>query len=206
MKKDDVDAENLSMSEKEETRCRHFETDVKGKIFCDKCGYLLSPSYTHSYFNILGLPEFYVLSLNLLEENYLQRQRLVHPDKFVLKSKEEQKNAENHTALLNEAYRTLRSPFLRGRYLLERMAEQNDVPPTSLNPSFLMEIMEERERLESFTKEEEIKASLIMVKERLALLEQELGQAFLGKNIGKASYILNQFPYVIQFLKILEDK
>jgi len=48
----------------------------------------------------------------------LQLQKEFHPDKFTLKSEEEQAHSAHMSALINEAYKTLTSPLRRAVYLV----------------------------------------------------------------------------------------
>jgi molecular chaperone HscB len=73
----------------------------------------------------------------------------VHPDRFASAGDAERRASMQWTTRVNEAYRTLRSPVQRAKYLLELAGvdvafETN----TSMPPEFLMRQMELREALE----------------------------------------------------------
>jgi molecular chaperone HscB len=74
----------------------------------------------------------------------------VHPDRFASAGDAERRASMQWTTRVNEAYRTLRSPVQRARYLLE--LEGVDVAfetNTAMPPDFLMRQMELREALEA---------------------------------------------------------
>ena len=73
----------------------------------------------------------------------------MHPDRFVHAGDAERRASMQWTTRVNEAYRTLKSPVQRAKYLLE--LEGVDVAfetNTAMPPEFLMRQMELREALE----------------------------------------------------------
>lgn len=89
-----------------------------GQPFCIRCG-KIQPPCESTYFAVFGLGERLELDLEDLEARYYERSRLVHPDRFMTKSPQERDHAAEQTERLNRAYRTLREPWARTRYLLE---------------------------------------------------------------------------------------
>lgn len=74
----------------------------------------------------------------------------MHPDRYASAGEAERRASMQWTTRVNEAYRTLRSPVQRARYLLE--LEGVDVAfetNTAMPPDFLMRQMELREALEA---------------------------------------------------------
>ncbi len=74
----------------------------------------------------------------------------MHPDRFASAGDAERRASMQWTTRVNEAYRTLRSPVQRAKYLLE--LEGVDVAfetNTAMPPDFLMRQMELREALEA---------------------------------------------------------
>jgi molecular chaperone HscB len=110
------------------------------------------------HFQRLGLPRRLPLHLPDLESAYLGASRTAHPDYFAGASTEEQDAAEQLSAQINEAYAVLKDPFRRAEHLLmlhggPTASEVKDIPP-----AFLMEMMDQRERIEAATDAE--KASI----------------------------------------------
>ena len=108
-----------------------------------------------NYFDFFGLPHKLDVDLQDLERRFHSLSRQHHPDRFTLKSREEQQKALDATALLNDAYRTLRDPIQRAEYLLKEhgfdIGEQksNNVPPELLEEVFALNMaIEEMDRPE----------------------------------------------------------
>jgi len=70
------------------------------------------------YFAVFHLPQKLHLDAAALEKQFYALSRRLHPDRFVTRSAAEQEEALRHSSLLNDAYRTLRDPFLRTQHLL----------------------------------------------------------------------------------------
>ena len=84
-----------------------------------------------------------------LEARYRDLQREVHPDRFATAPASEQRRSMELATRVNEAYRTLKSPLSRARYLLELAGIDAAVETnTSMPGAFLMQQMELREALE----------------------------------------------------------
>jgi molecular chaperone HscB len=108
-----------------------------------------------NYYDFFDLAHKLDVDLPDLERRFHALSRKHHPDRFTLKSRAEQQQALDDTALLNDAYRTLRDPIKRAEYLLKEhgfdIGEQksNNVPPELLEEVFALNMaMEEMDRLE----------------------------------------------------------
>jgi molecular chaperone HscB len=94
------------------------------------------------YFEFLGLPRNLAIDAKDLEKRFYALSRELHPDLHSRKSPAERERAEESTAVLNDAYRTLREPVARAEYLLKLkgfdIGEQTtkDVPPELLEEVF----------------------------------------------------------------------
>jgi molecular chaperone HscB len=94
------------------------------------------------YFEFLDLPRNLDLDAKDLEKRFYALSRQLHPDLHSRKSPAEREQAEESTAVLNDAYRTLRDPIARAEYLLKLegfdIGEQTtkDVPPELLEEVF----------------------------------------------------------------------
>ncbi len=99
------------------------------------------------FFTLFDLPVSFEIDLNALAECYREVQRAVHPDKFANASEAERRLSVQMAARVNEAYRTLKDPLARARYLLELRGVELDEKNTAVDSAFLMEQIELRERL-----------------------------------------------------------
>jgi len=72
-----------------------------------------------NHFELFGLEPGYALDADRLERAYREIQARIHPDRFAHAGDAERRASMQWTTRVNEAYRTLRNPVERGRYLLE---------------------------------------------------------------------------------------
>jgi len=99
-----------------------------------------------NHFELLGLPARYAVDATSLERGYRELQTRVHPDKFAAASEPERRVAMQWAARANEAYRTLRNPVERARYLLGLKGfDTEEESNTAMPADFLMQQMEWRE-------------------------------------------------------------
>jgi molecular chaperone HscB len=94
------------------------------------------------YFAFFDLPRNLAIDLKELEKRFYTLSRKWHPDLFARKSPEEREAALESSAILNDAYRTLKEPIARTMYLLKLegfdIGQQGtkDVPPELLEEIF----------------------------------------------------------------------
>ncbi len=102
--------------------------------------------FSRNHFELLGLPVAYAVDPSRLEKRYRELQTQVHPDKFASAPEAERRVAMQWATRANEAYRTLRDPVDRARYLLQLKGfDTGEETNTSMPPDFLMQQMEWRE-------------------------------------------------------------
>jgi len=99
-----------------------------------------------NFFQLFGLPARFELDVDDLSARYRDLQRRFHPDRYASRPTQERRLALQMTAEINDAYRTLRNPVTRGRYLLGlRGVDTGEQGDTAMDPAFLVEQMELRE-------------------------------------------------------------
>ena len=86
-------------------------------LLCASCGSVRAVSRM-DYFQAFGLPRSTTVDTAALEREFHRLSRKLHPDRFVNAPEEEREASLAATALLNDAYRTLRDPVKRIEYLL----------------------------------------------------------------------------------------
>ncbi len=97
-----------------------------------------------NYFECFGLEVDFDIDIDLLDNKYLELQSKQHPDCFYGVNKELKNFVHSGSVLINEAYRTLKSPLKRAEYLLSLMFKKYDsIKPTQ---DILVEAMEMREK------------------------------------------------------------
>src|SRR5260370_22598662 len=98
------------------------------------------------YFEVCGLPRLLGIDTGALEKTFHELSRKYHPDYFTTASPAEKTQAVRMTALLNDAYRTLRHPVRRVEYLLSVYGFKPD--GSKVPQSLLMQVFEINEKLE----------------------------------------------------------
>ena len=103
-----------------------------------------------NHFELLGLAPAFALEPALLDRAYREIQSKIHPDRFAHAGEAERRASMQWTTQVNEAYRTLKSPVQRAKYLLELNGVDVAFETNTAMPAdFLMEQMELRENLEA---------------------------------------------------------
>ena len=107
---------------------------------------MYTPDFARNHFELLGLPVAFAVDPARLESRYRELQGRVHPDRFAAGSEAERRVAMQWATRANEAYRTLRDPLARARYLLQlRGFDTGEESNTAMPADFLMQQMEWRE-------------------------------------------------------------
>ena len=118
-------------------------------LFCKFCNTLQPPAA--DYYRFFGLERRLSIDLADLQERYYSLSRLVHPDRFQRGTPNEKRFALDATAILNDAYRTLRDPVARAEYVLREegieAAERNSKRPV---PELIEEVFDLHMSLEAF--------------------------------------------------------
>ncbi len=104
--------------------------------------------FSQDYFALFGLPARYRFDAAALDTAYRKLQSEVHPDKYASAGDDERRLALQSSSRVNEAYRALRNPLERAKYLLllrgiDALAETD----TALPAEFLEKQLECRESL-----------------------------------------------------------
>ncbi|WP_373743542.1 Fe-S protein assembly co-chaperone HscB [Achromobacter insuavis] len=101
------------------------------------------------HFSLFGLPSRFDLDAQELESAWRIVAAQVHPDRFATASPAERRVAMQWAARANEAYRQLRDPLLRARYLCEQAGvDLQTESNTSMDTAFLMQQMTWREMMD----------------------------------------------------------
>ena len=87
-------------------------------LFCPHCS-KIQPPPGGDYFQVFGLQRDFQVDLAALELEFHRLSRKVHPDRFARAAENERQWSLADTALLNDAYRTLKDPLYRTEYLLK---------------------------------------------------------------------------------------
>ena len=92
-------------------------------LFCPHCSKIQPPA-AGDYFSVFSLEPRLNVDLAALEQEFHRLSRRLHPDRFARASDSEREWSLADTALLNDAYRTLKDPLRRTEYLLKLMGTE----------------------------------------------------------------------------------
>ena len=114
-----------------------------------------------------------------LEKTFYQLSRKYHPDYFTTASETDRVQALRMTALINDAYRTLRNPIRRVEYLLSLEGFKPD--GSKVPQSLLMEVFEINEQLEEVkagkASVEQVDSLRAQIQEKREQFDRELQKA-----------------------------
>jgi molecular chaperone HscB len=162
-------------------------------LFCPHCS-KIQPPPGGDYFSVFGLEPRLDLDLSTLEHEFHRLSRKVHPDRFARALENERQWSLADTALLNDAYRTLKDPLHRTEYLLklqgaeigeehagkDRKGQENlsRVPADLLEEVFELNMQLEEMRMAQKAGEADpdLQSSLEQAKRKFDGLQQEVDQ------------------------------
>src|ERR1700690_3741387 len=124
-------------------------------LFCPHCS-KIQPPPGGDFFSVFGLVPRLDLDLGMLEHEFHRLSRKLHPDRFARAHENEKQWSLADTALLNDAYRTLKDPLHRTEYLLklegaeigEEHAGKDRKDPSRVPADLLEEVFELNMQLE----------------------------------------------------------
>ncbi|CAN5925656.1 co-chaperone HscB [soil metagenome] len=97
---------------------------------------------------MLGVERRFDLDLATLEKTHRELSRALHPDRYSQAGASERRAALEKAASVNEAWRTVRDPIRRAEALFQvHGIAVGDSHEPKATPTFLMEMLEEREAL-----------------------------------------------------------
>lgn len=104
---------------------------------------------TQDHFSLLGLPRVFKTDPQVLESAWKKVALAVHPDRFATRSAVEKRVAMQWSSQANEAYRVLKDPMSRARYLCELAGvDLQTETNTAMSADFLFRQMSWHEQLD----------------------------------------------------------
>ena len=174
-------------------------------LFCPHCS-KIQPPPGGDYFSVFGLTPHLNLDLSALEQEFHRLSRRLHPDRFARAGENEQQWSLADTALLNDAYRTLKDPLRRTEYLLklegaeigEEHSGKNRMDPSRVPADLLEEVFELNMQMEEMRMaratgdtDPELQASLSEAKKKFdglqAEVDRDLRSAWNDWDAGKGT-------------------
>jgi molecular chaperone HscB len=163
-----------------------------------------------NYFKLFNLSADFTVDQAQLGASYRQLQQELHPDRYANASAQQQRIAVQYSALVNEAYATLRNPLLRALYLLEQAGlSGEDVAGQQVDGGFLITQMELREKLESLgelVEPETVLDHLVNeIKTDVRVLQEQFSHAFTKGDLTAAASACVKMQYLEKLLQEAEE-
>lgn len=139
-------------------------------LFCSHCS-KIQPAAAGDFFQVFHLKRAFQVDLEQLEREFHRLSRKLHPDRFARASEQERDWSLADTALLNDAYRTLKDPLFRTEYLLKlegaeigeehagKNRPQNASDPSRVPPDLLEEVFELNMQIEEMREAKSTRAA-----------------------------------------------
>jgi molecular chaperone HscB len=149
--------------------------------FCGFCHSLQPPP--PNYYDFFSLDHKLNLDTPELERRFYALSRQLHPDVFFRRSEQEQRYSLEATAVLNDAYRTLKDPVMRAEYLLRENGFDVGEQKSSNVPSELLEeVFELNMALEEIRRgEEAARAQLEEAREKFVRMLETVDEDLAAK-------------------------
>jgi molecular chaperone HscB len=159
-------------------------------------------------FTLFGLPPRFQVDRGTVDARWRALQAEVHPDRFVADGAAAQRVAMQWAMRINEAYRRLKDPMLRGAMLCEMRgapiaAESN----TAMPAAFLGRQMEWREALEAAADGPAVQALDDEVRRHQGELIQEIGELLdVQGNAASAAERVRALMFIVRFRADVEAR
>ncbi len=154
----------------------------------------------NNHFELFDLQPNYTIDQSKLHSQYLILQKKYHPDKYINYNEEVRSSILTLSSKINQGHNTLKSPLLRGIYLLSLHDINLDLSiNTQTSPDFLITQMEFYEKIESLKMDnsiDKINNTLLLKTELSTLINNtiiNINTAFIDKN----------YPFIENALKEL---
>lgn len=160
--------------------------------------------FSKNYFDLFHLPVGFAVDAKRLAERYRSLQAATQSDCLPVTAEVEKPASIRASTQFNEAYRTLKDPLARARYLLRLHTGDADMPgDNNKDGSFLMEQMELREILAEAQNRPNPQAAvanvLTQLAEQSAALDKELEGLFAdpsAENLEAAREVVRKLQFL----------
>ncbi|OBZ80008.1 Iron-sulfur cluster co-chaperone protein HscB, mitochondrial [Grifola frondosa] len=126
---------------------------------CPSCAYIAKLPKSMTYYDMLDVPyepNPFVVDTARLKARFRSAQAIVHPDRWVGKSTDQQATASTMSSIINEALHHLLNPLRRAEYILTLEGLGTEESDKLDDLELLSEIMEAQEELASAESPEQV--------------------------------------------------
>ena len=156
------------------------------------------------FYEAFGLQPSLSLDADDLKKRFYERSRQWHPDKFSRASPPEQEKALEMTAVLNDAFRTLKDPISRAEYFLkEKGIELSKEAP----PELLEEVFELNMALEELRDgDESTRPQLVEARNRFVAMRDSIDQSLADTtDLEEVRSLLNRRRYIRNLIRDVDN-
>ncbi|MGD0675303.1 MAG: Fe-S protein assembly co-chaperone HscB [Polyangiaceae bacterium] len=157
-------------------------------------------------FATLGIVPSFEVDLEALEKAHRELSRALHPDRYVNASATERRQALARAVEANEAWRVVRDPVRRAEALLTlRGVIVGENRETVADPEFLMDMLEQRERLAEAKEARDlsmIRRMAVAVDRRRQEIEAGLAEGFAR---GESASLLHKLAELRFYRRFLDE-
>jgi molecular chaperone HscB len=169
-----------------------------------------SPDFQQNFFELFNLPVGFELDQAQLGKRYRQLQGELHPDRYASAAALEQRLAIQYSAMVNEAYATLRKPLGRAMYLLQLAGlSEEDIRRQQVDGGFLIMQMDLREKLESIPELVEPETILdhviTEIREDIVQQQKHFAEAYAAQDLSGAAKACVKTQYLDKLLHEAEQ-
>ena len=160
-----------------------------------------------NHFELFGLPENFALDVAALDWVYREVQSRVHPDKFAHAGDAERRLSMQMATQANEAYRTLKEPLARARYLLAlHGVDIQSETITAMPAEFLVQQMEWREAVEEAAGQSDVLDRLAgRLKNEMQQLTTEIGRELNAADYARAAEAVRKLMFLDRLREEIGD-
>jgi molecular chaperone HscB len=196
----------MSLGLEKKLICSYCQATTDGGHFCPECKRIQPVAQGTDYFAFLGLPKKLRMDEAALEKLFYALSRQFHPDYFMNASDAERQASMERSSLLNDAYRTLREPIQRAKYLLAlegyKEAEKKSPPADLLEEVFEWNMqVEELKAAKKMGDEAEILEARTALEEALSSLQDKMKELD-----GRLFQLFDQWDAAVDKATIEQEK
>jgi molecular chaperone HscB len=156
-------------------------------------------------FATLGIARTFDVDLAAVEKVHRELSRALHPDRYVGASPSERRAALAKAVEINEAWRVVRDPIRRADALLAQRGVATGEGPgaKAVDPSFLMDMLEQREALAEARRSKDVEGVRRMaaaIEERARSVERALAEGFARDEVDGLAGKVGELKFYRRFL------
>lgn len=160
-------------------------------------------------FAALGLARTFDVDLGATEKVHRELSRALHPDRYVGTSPSERRAALGKAVEVNEAWRIVRDPIRRADALLAlHGVVSGEESRTKTDPSFLMEMLEQRDALSDAKQARDLEAVRRMgasIENLAKAAERALSEGFAQFVVGQSSGLVAKLGELRYYRRFLDE-